>query len=266
MSNSRTNLGLILGVVLIGAGVLILVGELTGLATFDLLWPLIIVGVGLAFFLGMVAGGTETGALAVPGSILVMIGLILFAQNALNAWETWSYCWALIIVAVGIGLWIWGAYTKRADLRADGLRTIHVGVVLFVVFGLILTLVFNFLGMMTGGISLWGLLLALVGAYLLIQRSVRLLQHRAHWDDRDLFWPVIMIGVGLVLFLFGLGQLPLVELTGLWRWWPLLLVMIGIDWLIGRRWPVVGALAATLIVILSLLLMFDPSLLRVLAP
>jgi hypothetical protein len=95
---------------------------------------------------------------------------------------------------------------------------------------------------------------------------VRLLLHKAHWDDRDLFWPVIMIGVGLVLFLFGLGRLPLVELTGLWRWWPLLLVMVGIDWLIGRRWPVVGAIAAAIIVMASLLLMFDPTLLRALAP
>jgi hypothetical protein len=70
----------------------------------------------------------------------------------------------------------------------------------------------------------------------------------------------------LVLFLFGLGQLPLVELTGLWQWWPLLLVMVGIDWLIGRRWPVVGAIVAALIVVASLLLMFDPALLRSLAP
>lgn len=266
MPNSRTNLGLILGVLLIGAGVLFLVGEITGLTSFDLLWPLIIVAVGLAFFVGMFIGGAETGGLAVPGSIIVMVGLILLVQNAFEAWLTWSYSWALIIVAVGIGLWINGLYTKRADLRTAGLNTIHTGLVLFVVFGLIFTLVFNFLGLMTGGIALWGLLLGLVGLYLLILRSVRLLLHKAHWDDRDLFWPVIMIGVGLVLFLFGLGRLPLVELTGLWRWWPLLLVMIGIDWLIGRRWPVVGAIAAAIIVMASLLLMFDPTLLRALAP
>ncbi len=266
MSNSRTNLGLILGVLLIVAGVLFLVGEITGLTSFDRLWPLIIVAVGLAFFIGMFVGGTETGALAIPGSIIVMVGLILLVQNVFNAYQTWSYSWALIIVAVGIGMWIDGVYTKRADLRTAGHKLIHIGIVLFVVFGLIFTLLFNFLGVMTGGVALWGLLLGLVGFYLLLQRSIRLLMHKAQWDDRDLFWPVIMIGVGLALFLFGLGKMPLVELTGLWRWWPLLLVMVGLDWLIGRRWPVVGAIAAALIVVASLLMMFDPALLRVLLP
>lgn len=266
MKTSRSNLGLILGILLIVAGVLFLIGELTGLTSFSLLWPLIIVGIGLAFFIGMFIGGPEVGGLAIPGSIIVMIGLILLAQNALNMWQTWSYSWALIIVAVGIGLWINGAYANRPDLVISGKKTIQVGLVLFVVFGVIFSLIFNLTGLSSGGFGFWGFLLAALGLYLLILRSVRLVLHRANWDDRDLFWPIIMIGAGLVLFLFGLGQLPLITLTGLLPWWPLLLILVGMDWLVGRRWPIVGAIAATFIVVITLLLMFDPALIRLFVP
>jgi len=266
MNSSRSKLGLILGVLLVVTGVLFLIGELTGLTSVSLLWPLIVVGIGLAFFIGMFIGGPEVGGLAIPGSIIVMIGLIMLVQNAFQMWQTWSYCWALIIVAVGIGLWINGAFANRPDLVISGKNTIRVGLVLFVVFGVIFSLVFNFTGLSSGGVGFWGLLLVVLGLYLLISRSIRLVLHRAGWDDRDLFWPIIMIGGGLVLFLFGLGQLPLATLTGLWTWWPLLLVLVGLDWLVGRRWPLVGAIVATFIVVFTLLLMFDPALLQLVVP
>ena len=262
MSTSRKNLGLILGVILISAGILFLLGEITGLVSFDLLWPLIIVAVGIAFFIGMFIGGPDAGHLAIPGSIITMVGLIFFVQNAFNAWETWSYAWALIIVAVGFGLWVHGLWSKRPDLRIDGQKLIQTGLVLFVIFGLAFSLIFNYFGIAEGNFSFWGLLLAAVGLYLLLQRSLLLLQGHASWDDRDLFWPVIMIGLGLTLFLYGLGELPLLQLTGLLKWWPLSLVLIGFDWLVGRRWPVVGAIIAALIVVAALVLMFDPTLLQ----
>ncbi len=258
MTSSRNKIGLILGVILIGAGVIFLVGQIMGLTSIDLLWPFVIVAVGLAFFIGMLIGGPETGALAIPGSIIVTIGLIIFLQNALDTWETWSYAWALIIVAVGVGLWIDGAYSQQSNLRTTGIKVINTGLILFVVFGLIISLVFNLTNQGGGSFSFWGLLLALLGLYLLVWRSARLVLGRAEWDDRDLFWPVIMIGAGLVLFLYGLGQLPVDQLASLWKWWPLALILLGLDWLVGKRWPLVGGILATLIVVLVLILMFDP--------
>jgi hypothetical protein len=262
MSSSRTKLGIILGVILIAAGGLFLLGELSGLVSVGWLWPLIIVAIGVAFFIGMFLGGPEAGALAIPGSILIMIGLILFVQNAFDAWETWSYAWALIIVAVGAGVWIHGAWSERPDLRISGGKLVQTGLTLFVVFGLLLSLIFSYFHIADGNFTFWGLLLALLGFYLLLQRSILLIQGRADWEDRDLFWPVIMLGAGLALFLYGLGELPLLQLTGLWKWWPLALVLIGMDWLLGKRWPLVGAILATLTVVATLLLMFDPALLK----
>lgn len=266
MESSRTNLGLIIGAILIIAGAIFLLLEISGLSSLAFLWPLTLVVVGSLFFIGMFWGGKAAGALAIPGSIIVMIGLILFVQNALNLWESWSFAWALIVVAVGIGLWIWGIHAGRDDLRESGRSTINVGLVLFVIFGLVFSFIFNFFGFSTWSYGFWGILLGLLGTYLFLHHSWHLIRGSATWDERDLFWPVIMIGAGLILTLIGLGQLPLVELTGLWRWWPLLLVMIGVDWLVGKRWPAVGAIAAALIVIITLLMMFDPSLIRLLIP
>lgn len=263
MQSSRTNLGVILGVILIVAGLLMLVGQVTGLTSLGLLWPLMIILIGFGFFIGMFIGGQEAGALAIPGSIISTIGLILFFQNMFDLWMTWSYAWALIIVAVGIGQLIWGAYAGRVDLRKNGWNTIQVGLTLFVIFGMIFSLIWDAIGVMQGGYGFFGVLLALLGLFLLLRRSILLMRHEASWDDRDLFWPVIMIGAGLVFFLYALGRLPIAQLTGLWTWWPLALIMIGLDWLIGRRWPVVGAALAILIVIVTLILMFDPALLRV---
>ena len=87
-----------------------------------------------------------------------------------------------------------------------------------------------------------------------------------HWPDRDLFWPVIFIGVGLVFVLLEVGRLDLTQFEDLWRWWPLALVLIGLDWLIGRRWPIVGAVVAALVMAVCLVLMFDPLLLNTFAP
>jgi hypothetical protein len=143
------------------------------------------------------------------------------------------------------------------------MSTIQVGLVLFAFLGLIFTLIFNYQGIQPGGYSFFGLLLALIGFYLLIYRSILLIQDRASWGDRDLFWPVIMIGGGLLFFLYGYAALSLEQLTDLWKWWPLGLILIGLDWLVGRRFPVVGAILAVLLVAASLVLMFDPVLLSV---
>ena len=266
MSTSRTNLGIIIGAVLIAAGVLVLFGEVSGLAAFNLTWPLIIVLVGIFFFILMFFTREETGALAIPGSIITMIGLILLVQNAFNLWVTWAYAWSLIIVAAGIGIFIQGMYIDRPSLRRDGLRTIQAGLTLFVIFGLIFSLIFSYLGILPGGYSIFGLLMAIIGLFLLIQRSVLLIQGRARWEDRDLFWPIILMGVGLLFFLYGLGSLPVAQLTSLWPWWPLALIIAGLDWLVGRRWPLVGAFFAIIVVVGTLTLMFDPALLAALLP
>ena len=59
---------------------------------------------------------------------------------------------------------------------------------------------------------------------------------------RSLFWPMILIGVGLVWFLSNIGAIPSFNPLALINLWPLLLIALGLDLLIGRRSPLVGLL------------------------
>jgi hypothetical protein len=60
---------------------------------------------------------------------------------------------------------------------------------------------------------------------------------------------LVLIGAGVILLLSNLGYLPWQSWNVLWRLWPLLLVVIGIDLLIGRR-SIAGAIVSTLLILL----------------
>jgi len=59
----------------------------------------------------------------------------------------------------------------------------------------------------------------------------------------------VLIGAGVVLLLSNLGYLPWQSWNVLWRLWPLLLVAVGIDLLIGGR-SVVGTIVSALIILI----------------
>jgi len=65
----------------------------------------------------------------------------------------------------------------------------------------------------------------------------------------SLFWPLMLIGAGVLLLLSNLGYLPWQSWAVLWRLWPLLLIALGIDVLIGRR-STVGAIISGLLILL----------------
>jgi len=64
----------------------------------------------------------------------------------------------------------------------------------------------------------------------------------------SLFWPLVLITVGVVLLLSNLGILPPDAINLLWRFWPLALVVIGLDILLGRR-SAIGAIFTSLVAI-----------------
>ncbi|TFH35210.1 MAG: hypothetical protein E4G99_07805 [Anaerolineales bacterium] len=59
---------------------------------------------------------------------------------------------------------------------------------------------------------------------------------------RSFFWPIVFIGIGVIMLLANLDILPTPSLRLLFRLWPLALVVLGLDILVGRRSPVIGAL------------------------
>jgi hypothetical protein len=71
-----------------------------------------------------------------------------------------------------------------------------------------------------------------------------------------LFWPVLLVGGGLLWLLENLDLLPEVDVGYLIRLWPLIFVAIGLDILFGRQSPRAGALIGLGSVVLVLALVF----------
>jgi hypothetical protein len=249
METNRNRGSLFVGVILIVAGVLFLLSRILGMNGWGAYWPFIIIVIGAAFFVGMAIGGRNAGVLAIPGSIIVMVGLILLLQNWLSIWETWAYAWTLIVCAVGLGIAFFGIWSDQPDLRNSGFSLARLGLVLFVVFGVLFEFIFSFgSGVQRLKSPFWPVLLIVVGLGLLVYRSINLLNKRSKvsWDDRDLFWPVLMAGFGLLWLLVNLNYLPMENMAVLIGLWPALLVAAGLDLLVGRRWPLAGALLGCL--------------------
>ena len=78
------------------------------------------------------------------------------------------------------------------------------------------------------------------------------MEERRHYRG-GFVWPVVLIGAGIVFLLNNLGVISWDVWATLLRLWPLLLIAVGLDILVGRRFPLGSALLAlTLVVVLAL--------------
>lgn len=73
---------------------------------------------------------------------------------------------------------------------------------------------------------------------------------------RSIFWPIVLIGIGVIWLLASLGVLPDVSWRFFVRLWPLILIVIGLDLIFGRRSPLVGALIGLATIALVVVLTF----------
>jgi drug/metabolite transporter (DMT)-like permease len=171
MYNKRNTGTLVAGAVLIAFGLLALFGQLfRGFHFWDFIWPVIIIAFGALFFVGMLAGGKSLAGLAIPGTIISGIGLMMFFQNLFNHWESWAYGWTVILFLVGLGIFIMGLYTGDAGQRRSGVRVMKIGAILFVIFGALFELIFF---NQSYGIQqyIFPALLVALGVYLVVTRS-----------------------------------------------------------------------------------------------
>lgn len=170
MNQSTSRGSLVAGVVLIGLGILFLIGQFLDISIWEFLWPFTIIGFGALFFVGMVAGGKSAGPLAIPGSIITMIGAILLFQNLFGYWESWAYAWTLILTAVGIGLIIYGRWSDRVGARQSGSAIIKLSLLLLIIFGAFFELLIGISGRRDSGL-LWPVILIGLGLYFLLAQS-----------------------------------------------------------------------------------------------
>jgi hypothetical protein len=155
----RSNLAL--GTVLILLGLVFLATQLVPGLGLILSWPWIVIGVGAALLvIGLLVGAPD---MAVPACIVSGIGGILYYQNLTGDWTSWSYAWALIPTFVGVGMLLAAVLGGRSrGAYREGLRTLVVGVVLFLVFG-------SFFGAFTWLGAYWPLLLVAAGLLVLVE-------------------------------------------------------------------------------------------------
>jgi hypothetical protein len=127
----------IFGAILIVVGGALLITNVTGFS-FDAAWPLFVIVAGLVLLGASFRVRGEPGlGLAIAGSIVTTVGLILAVQEATDLYATWAYAWALVAPgSVGVGMSLYGTITGQPDLRSNGLRTAGVGLALFIGFAL----------------------------------------------------------------------------------------------------------------------------------
>lgn len=172
LTQRQSNMGGIIGgSILIGLGALFLVAQFFNFSAWSFIWPFFVIGVGGLFFIGMLLGGKSASPLAIPGSIISVVGLTLLVQNLTGHWNSWSYGWTVILMAVGLGIWISGVWSDNLSQRRSGWRVMRVGFVMFILFGAFFELIFSGFGGPRLTQLLFPVLLILLGLYLVIRRA-----------------------------------------------------------------------------------------------
>jgi hypothetical protein len=129
---------IVLGITLVIVGAIALVGRALSIDVFGLGWPVLVLVPGVALFIAAVAVGGPAGvALAIPGGIVTMVGVVLAFQNATGLWATWAYAWALVAPGgVGLGMVVYGLVAGQPDIARTGIPVLLTGLGLFLGFGL----------------------------------------------------------------------------------------------------------------------------------
>jgi len=135
--NDERRAAVVLGTILIVVGGAFLVSNALGFRL-EAAWPLFIIVPGAVLFgAAFLVGGEPGSGLAVAGSIVTTVGLVLAVQEATGLYETWAYAWALVAPgAVGFGLTVYGLLTGQPKITSAGLPVLGVGLALFLGFAL----------------------------------------------------------------------------------------------------------------------------------
>ena len=121
----------VLGVILVAVGVIFLAGQLIDLDWRTEIWPFYVIGTGLVL---LAFGLTQPNGLGltIAGSIVTIIGSLLFYQELTNHWESWAYAWALVAPGgSGVGMLVYGTRKGDAKLARTGFWQIFTALAIF---------------------------------------------------------------------------------------------------------------------------------------
>jgi len=171
MTEKRNVGALVVGVILISLGALSLLERLfKGTSFWGWVWPIMIMGFGALFFVGMFIFGKSFSWMAIPGSIVTTNGIMLFLQNLTGRWETWSYSWTIILISVGLGIFIMGTWEGNLSRKKAGRKVMEIGLIMFVIFGAFFEIIFSF-GVSEGWRTfMFPIALLILGSYLVFKQ------------------------------------------------------------------------------------------------
>jgi hypothetical protein len=123
----------LLGGILIVLGILFLGAQQLNFNVADATWPFYVIAPGVAL---LALGLTQRrgSGLAIAGSVVTIVGLVLFYQNATDHWESWAYAWALVGPGgSGVGMLLYGTRSGDRTMARDGFWQILTALGLFAV-------------------------------------------------------------------------------------------------------------------------------------
>ena len=160
------------GIALIVLGMISLAGQFLHLNIQAFLWPFFIIVPGVLLFLfAVMVDGAVSEPFSMLSGIILSVGLLLLYQSITGHWVSWAYAWALVtLVGMGLSRMLYGKLKGRDTLVKDGLSLVRVGLMIFVVGLVFFELILNISGFGLGYLG----------------------------------WPILFIGLGLVVLLRGL--------------------------------------------------------------
>jgi hypothetical protein len=172
----RGALSMVLGGSLVLLGVVFLVLQLFN---FDVafsrsMWPLLIIAAGVYLFgVAFFSNVKEGEPFAVLGSIVTVLGLLLFYQNSTGHWQNWAYTWALLMpTSVGVGQMVFGVIKHKAETVRTGMRLTFIGAVMFLVGYFFFEVVIGIGGHRSRGLAIvrygWPITLVGIGGILIL--------------------------------------------------------------------------------------------------
>ena len=82
------------------------------------------------------------------------------------------------------------------------------------------------------------------------------MEQKNKFHYRSLYWPIVLIGVGMLWLLANLDLISREGWLTLLRFWPVFLIAIGLDIMIGRQSRLIGGAIGISVIALSLVLVF----------
>jgi len=177
---------LLLGILLILVGVGAVALQQAGLDPGNYIseagWPLFVIVPGVVLLASSVLLPAPRGVgLAIAGSIVTIVGLVLLYQEASDHWESWAYAWALVGPGgAGAGMLLYGLLFRQADLVGAGLRLVAIAAVIFVVGFFFFESVFQSGRVPAGFETWWPLGLVALGVLVLIGGLFESTNRRGH--------------------------------------------------------------------------------------